>query len=207
MKKLMVILAVVIYFSGTVLAEGFDRPSGWDSVWENDLQLTVFAGELGGDMVAKTTNADDDELKISNDDSLIMGVRLGKEVENWGWEVSLAGVFADEEAKTFDSSSSGDASILLADFDLMYYPAGDDFAGSTFRPFLCAGPDIAYYMSDSEFIDDDFMFGYNLGIGAKFDLGEELPDLRIDYRWHFLGNSDYDDQERTEFSIGLGWTF
>ena len=207
MKSYKVILTVIIAFSGIAAAQGFDRPSGWDSVRDNDLQVTVFAGQFGGDRVALTKNSDGDDLKISNDDGLIMGLRFGKEVESWGWEISLAGVFADEESESFDTSSSGDASILLADIDFLYYPAGYNFAGSTFRPFLCAGPDVAYYMSDSDYIDDDLMFGYNVGCGIKLGLGEDLPDLRVDYRWHFLGSSDYDDQERTEFSVGLGWKF
>ena len=207
MKKIMMILTVLTAVSGFVSAQGFDSPSGWDSVSENDLQVSIFAGKFGGDRIGIGRDSVNDKVKVSNDDGTILGVRVGKDVEYWGWEVSLAGAFADEDSDTQDGISSGDASMLLIDFDLLLFPAGYDFAGETFRPFLCAGPGAAQYMTDSDYIDDETMFGYNVGCGIKFDLGENWPDLRVDYKWHFLSSDEYDDQERTEFTVGIGWKF
>ena len=206
MKKIFSILAVVVFASSTVFAQSFDKPSGWDSVVENDWQVSVFIGELAGDRITVANNGGED-VKISDDDGTIIGARFGKDVEYWGWEVSFAGAFSDEDYESFDSYSSGDATLLMADFDFLYYPAGYDFAGETFRPFLCAGPGAAHYMGDSDYVDDDTLYGYNIGCGVKLGLGEDLPELRVDYRWHFLGNDDIDDQERTEFTVGLGWKF
>ncbi|MBN2065054.1 MAG: hypothetical protein JW745_09655 [Sedimentisphaerales bacterium] len=210
MKRLFSMLAILGMMSGSVSASGFDEPTGWDSISDSELQATVFTGMFyGGDIARGVVDAGGEENHIATDDGLMLGLRLGKESTYWGLEGTVAGVFADEEVTNgVDGTVSGDAQWYLANLNLLLFPVGDNFADGMLRPFIGAGPGMAYYNSDSEALDSKLLLDINLAAGVKISLSRSLPDLRIDYRWHFIDGADeYAQHCHKEISVGLCFDF
>lgn len=208
MKSFLSGLVVLGLMAGAVSAAGFDEPKGWDSMTEGPLKTTFYTGIFQGrDVATGVLSPDLETNKIKTDDGLMLGLRLGRESTYWGWELGFAGVFADEKVSNIDGVSTGDARWYLFNADLMLFPFGDNMASGTLRPFVCAGPGVAYYASDNDVLDSKAMFDLNLGVGTSITISESLPDLRVDYRWHFMGSSEYDRGCYKELSIGICFEF
>lgn len=208
MKKLFSVLAVCL-ISGPVLAEGFDEPTGWDNLASSDLKLTPYIGIFeGGDIALGVQDAGGEVNKIVVEDGLTMGLRLGKESTYWGCELSAGGVFADEEVSNgIDGTMSGNANWYLVNADILLFPVGNCFADGALRPYIGAGPGLAYYNADTELVDSKALFDLNVATGAIITMSESLPKLRLDYRWHFVDGSGYIDHCYKELTLGLCFDF
>ena len=192
---------------------------GWSQVvetpeYDTDWQISLVSGFFTGGTFMHT-KIEDEPVAAEADDGWLVGMRIGAEQEYLGWEVTLAGVFADMDIKAdpFASSppSATDYNLFLANINANWFVFGNDMADGRVRPFLTAGPGLAYLNTDFDQADNEVMFAFNVGAGIKFLLGDEgNPVLRLDWRWHQiigstagLENSMY----RQELSVGIGVRF
>ena len=208
MKRFFAASIILGLMSTLSFAGGFDEPKGWDSMYEGEFEATFFVGQLDDAVVATGLLSSTGESNtIKNDDGLMIGLRLGKDSTNWGWEVTFAGAFADETVTDFSITSEGDAKWYLLNADLLYYPAGDDFANGKIKPYVGAGPGMIIYNSDSDIVDSETLFDMNVAAGAKIEITEDLPELRLDYRWHFVDGSDFGRHVFKELTLGVCFEF
>ncbi len=208
MKRIVSAFALLGLISGLASAAGFNEPSGWDNMFEGDMEATVFMGIFqGGDVATGVISSDGESNDIKTDDGTMIGVRFGKDSTTWGWEMTLATAFADENLTNYDGTSTGNANWYFLNADLMLYPFGDDCADGTLQPYVCAGPGLAYYSSDTDALDSKALFDMNIGTGTAITISEDLPELRLDYRWHFIGGSEYDRSTYTELTLGVTLDF
>lgn len=199
---------VVVGCSAPVLAQEWDEPA---SEWE--AQAFFFGGHWTGGTIDETTIGGA-RAKADVDGGWMVGVRAGMEQVMFGWEVTLAGVFADMDVTTnaFSGAESGDhANMLLANVDLLFFPTGNEIGDGRIRPFIAAGPGLVHIDTDFSHADDTTALGVNAGVGIKFLLGEDgNPVLRFDWRWHFYfaGDAGLDDHFYSqELCAGIGFRF
>ncbi len=158
------------------------------------------------------------KAKIDMQDSWIFGGHFGKEWEYLGWEAGLAGVFGDLDVTTnlpngFVANdqlyTSGDASMILTNFNLMVYPGGNNLMEGRLRPYLTAGPGLAYLMIDQKYLDDEFLVDMNAGLGTKiYPFDNDAVFMRVDWKWHYLFKGDeVRDTYHKELTIGVGFNF
>lgn len=208
MKRFFSAAMILGLISSLSLAAGFDEPAGWDDLSDGELDVTLFIGQLEGGVVASgLIDSLGESNTVKNDDGMIMGLRVGKDTTYWGWELSFAGAYADETVTDFQVTSEGDASWYFFNANMLLFPAGDDFANGKLQPYIGAGPGLVLYNSDSDLVDGDTSFDMNVAAGTKISLSEGMPDLRIDYRWHFIDGSDMGKHVLKEFSVGLCFEF
>ncbi|MCF7957683.1 MAG: hypothetical protein K9M57_04465 [Phycisphaerae bacterium] len=191
-----------------LLAQGVG-PNDWEDSWE----AGVYTGYFSGGEAFRTKTAGE-PVKGDMDDGWLFGGRLGADSEFFGWEASLAGVFADmnlkEDESVNNNPSAVDAGWLLMGVNAMVYPTGNYLNDGRIRPFVTAGPGAAFFFSDFDDVDSDIALDFNAGAGIKFLLGDEGKQvLRLDWKWHFLnGGSDLkNSQYYQELTIGLGFGF
>ena len=187
---------------------------------DNDWQVSFVTGYFTGGTILRTT-VEGERVSVKADDGLLLGVRLGAEKEFLGWELTLAGVFADLDAKadSFGASASlleqinsaRDYALYMADINANWFFVGNEWAEGRVRPFLTAGPGLVHLTSDFDKADSETMAKFNVGAGVKFLLGDEgNPVLRFDWRWHMLVGSTAGLENamyRQELSAGIGFRF
>ena len=113
----------------------------------------------------------------------------------------------DDFSQNNQPEPNEDYFMVMFELDLIVKPTGNDYLWGLFQPYLCAGPSAAQYFFESETIPDEGLAGWNIGGGLNFDLGEDMFDLNIDYRWYDLNSNEYHDQTRQAITIGLSWDF
>ena len=179
-----------------------------------DRQFQLFGGILSGETLIET-KVGGERVTGRADTGFMAGFRIGEEEEFNGWEFTLAVVVSDLEiiADPFATSlpAESDSSLVMAMFNLMHFPAGNDMADGRIRPFLTLGTGLAYLNNDDfDKLDNEWLYNMNTGFGIKF-LMDETGDsvLRLDWRWHYLRDfsSELERIYRQEISIGFGKRF
>jgi hypothetical protein len=211
-RKGLIVLAAAVMAFGTVLGQAFEKekfastPADWE--------LSAITGYFTGERVFKG-KVDGVPVKATTDGGWLVGVRFGADQEYLGWEVGFSGVFqnldVNGDVSDLGLPSSGDASWLLGNVNALLFPFGNAIAEGRVKPFMTAGPGIAYLLSDFDRVDGEMALDLNVGFGIKFQLGEQRnPTLRIDYRWHYMTAATGDLEDNIfhqEISAGIGIRF
>lgn len=217
MANIKFILVVTLLAAASNLfaqAEAETHGSELGKLWQSNWQAGVYGGYFSEGTLIRTETPAGEPVKIKDDTSWLIGVRLGADQEYLGWETSFAAVFTDldydSDSAAEGVSSSGDANWLFTNFNLMLYPTGNELNDGRVKPFLTAGPGLVFFCSDDKFVDDEIMFDFNVGGGIKFLLGDDDSTvLRLDWKWHYIvAPGDFEDRIlRHELTVGLGFTF
>ena len=202
-----VIITAVLAVAANITSAQTPTTADGQSSWE----LSAFGGIMTGDTFFNAT-VNGLRAEAETDTGWLTGARLGLEGENFGLETSIAGVFTDMnvEADPAAMLDSGDnASMLLVDFNGLWFPGGNEFSDGRTRFYVTGGPGLLHIMSDFDQTDGETMLDLNAGAGIKFLLGDQgNPVLRFDYRWHhFMETGDLEDVNCQEISVGLGLRF
>jgi len=173
-------------------------------------QAFLFGGMFTGDTFLRDQGGTPSSLKTEND--FMIGLRAGLEQEYLGAELTLAGVFQDVDYETSlpTGDRPSDARTLLLGLNGLLYPAGNYIMDGRIRPFLTAGPGLAYLDTDSSLLSNEVIFDFNVGAGIKILLGDEgFPVLRLDWRWYYLAGSvgGLENTYHQELTLGLGIRF
>lgn len=145
------------------------------------------------------------QSKQNLENALTYGIRLGYNfTDRWALEgaVSMTGTSVDDAsvtdpAKGQFASPIDDVDLSLYQLDALYHFRPQN----TFSPYVAFGYGMADY---SPSISDKAMSTFNLGIGAKYWLGENLA-MRFDLRDHFV--SELFDEGYHNLSATVGITF
>ena len=179
-----------------------------------DLEVSLFGGFFTGGTLLRTTDTVGESIEADVDDGIAIGLRIGIEQEFLGLELSGMGVFSDMDLRAdpaADIPSVKDASMLLANVNVLWFPIGNALADGRVRPFVTLGPDLVYLTSDYDQADNETMLGVNIGAGIKFLLGDSgNPVLRFDWRWHYIVGSTAGLENqiyRQELTAGIGIRF
>ena len=161
------------------------------------------------------TEIEGEPVELHTNDSWITGLRFSAEQEFFGLEGTLAGVFydarLDADPALLNIPSVSDASLLLIGINGLVFPTGNELVEGRVKPYITAGPGLAVLYSDFDKADGEAMLDLNVGGGVKFLLGnEDNPELRIDWRWHYMDGKDAGLRNRIyhqELTIGIGLRF
>ena len=185
----------------------FDRTD-----WGDNWQASIHSGFFSGTTYLQTI-IDGESVKVDSDTGWVLGGRLAKDGEYFGFDLTLQGVFQDLDISahpTADQPSSGDAILTILGVNGLIYPFGDDWADGRVKFYLTAGPGLAFFNSDYSEADNETMFDFNAGTGVKFMLGDQdNPFVRLDWRWHYMTGADdlEDNLYCQELTIGIGCRF
>lgn len=185
-------------------AGSFEKPQDW--------QIGVYTGWLSGEKLGRTRVAGE-AVDARMDDGWLFGVRASVEETYLGAEVRVAGLFSSLDVDAdpaADIPTGDDADGLLLNLDLVVYPLGDTVADGRIRPYVSAGPGLAYIDTDFEPFGSEAMLDLNIGGGSKFLLGDEGNMLlQVDFRWHrWDGSGAFNDNIwPVELTVGLGMRF
>lgn len=147
------------------------------------------------------------ESKQNLENALTYGMRLGYRLtDRWALEgaVSTAGSSVDDAsltdpAKGQFASPDDEVDLLLYQLDALYHLRPQ----STFSPYIAFGYGAADY---SPSISDKTMSTFNLGIGAKYWLSENLA-MRFDLRDHLVSEVFDDGYHNISATVGLAFAF
>ncbi|MBN1437513.1 MAG: outer membrane beta-barrel protein [Sedimentisphaerales bacterium] len=186
------------------LTDNIDGRTRWEA--------SVFMGVLTGDHLS-TAIINGERATNDVETALLTGVRISAEQEFLGLETTIAAALGDSEIDADPVAMLGDggnATNLMTNVDVLFFPAGNSWADGRIRPYLAAGPGMNYFDGDFAGDNSDLRFALNAGLGIKFLLGDQgNPVLRVDYRWHrvFGSGSHKRDMNQQEISVGLGIRF
>lgn len=147
------------------------------------------------------------ENKQNLEDAFTYGIRLGYTITpNWAVEGAVSFVGTQVDDPTMINPSEGQFASPIDNVDLMLYQIDALYYFSPknkFSPYIVAGYGAADY---SPSISDKDMSTFNLGVGAKYWLKENLA-LRFDLRNHFVGEVVQETYHNLSATIGLTFVF
>lgn len=182
------------------------------------LPLTFIAAAVSLSAQAQTDNTGRFELspfagyhmfqsKQNLDDAFTYGVRLGYGLTpHWSIEgaVSLVGSEVDDTSLNATragqfSSPAGDVDLTLYQLDALYHFRPH----SQFSPYVVLGYGAADY---SPSISDKEMSTFNLGVGAKYWVSDNLA-MRFDLRDHYVGEVFDNSYHNLSATVGITFAF
>ncbi len=203
-------LISVVMLMGLAVTAAMAQPVGEETEGNYDWQLSFMGGVFtGGDLIKPTFQGE--RIKANASDTGLIGVRYGADSEFLGFELSFESVFFNLELKGFsglDLPEANDATMFLFGINGMVYPFGNELNHGRLRPYITAGPGLAYFASDFDELDGEVYFDLNAGLGMKLLLGDTgNPIIRAEYRWHYLDGKDIDEVFHQELVVGIGFRF
>jgi len=203
----LVLLVIAVPFSPALgqLAGSQERQTDWQAYFTTGYfdAGTVLNTQVRGESV-----------KVEMDEGWLFGVRAGADQEFFGLEALIAGVISDMDLiadPAANLTSGHDASVFLADVNLLWFPVGNSLADGRVRPFATIGTGLGIFDTDFYKVENEAAWDFNVGGGIKFLLGDQgNPILRFDYRWHIFTTSSSGlnaDIYRQELTMGLGFRF
>lgn len=203
----LVLLVMVLSFSPALgqMAGSSERETDW--------QAYFTTGYFDAGTVLNT-HVRGERVEVDMDEGWLFGVRAGADWEYLGVEALIAGVISDMDLKAdpaVNLTSGHDASVFLADVNLLWFPVGNSIADGRVRPFATIGTGFGIFDTDFYKVENEVAWDFNVGGGIKFLLGDQgNPILRFDYRWHLYTSSTSGlnhDIYRQELTMGLGFRF
>lgn len=141
------------------------------------------------------------------EDSLTYGIRLGYSLNrHWALEgaISTVNSIVDDASITGASagqfrSPMGDVDLVLYQLDALYHFLPDN----KFSPYIVGGYGVTDY---SPSISDDDMSTFNLGVGAKYWVSDNLA-VRLDLRDHLVSEVFDDSYHNISLTLGVSFAF
>ncbi|MDQ2075904.1 OmpA family protein [Marinimicrobium sp. ABcell2] len=147
------------------------------------------------------------ESKQNLEDSFTYGIRLGYSfTEHWALEGAVSFVGSDVDDATLTDPAKGQFSSPADSVDLMLYQLD---ALYHFRPRSKLSPYVVFGYGAADYspsISDKNMSTFNLGVGAKYWIAENLA-LRFDLRDHFVSEVFSDGFHNVSATMGVTFTF
>lgn len=209
MKATKDVLSALIV-SAVLVSAVVAQPVGSETEGKADWQLSLLGGVFsGGDLIKPTIQGE--VVKAEAGDTGLFGVRYGADTEYFGFELGFESVFFNLDLEGFsglDLPEADSATMFLFGINGMMYPFGNQFSEGRLRPYITAGPGLAFFTSDFDQLDGDMFFDLNTGLGLKILLGDRgNPIVRAEWRWHYLDGDDVDEVFHQELVAGIGFRF
>lgn len=141
------------------------------------------------------------------DDDLTYGVRLSYSITpHWAVEGAVSWVNSSVDDNSIQGHDEGQFRSPMGDVDLMMYQLDALYhfrPDNKFSPYMVGGYGVTDY---SPSISDDDMSTFNIGVGAKYWLAENLA-LRVEVRDHLVGEVFSESYHNISTTVGVSFAF